>query len=218
MKLPEHINAIIIKSSKRPYPEPSEPGAIVLRLSHEKPMTIGIDDIRRQLTETVYLKPLGCEKKIYLIEDAELMTPQAQNALLKTLEEPPEYAVIVLITSNEKLLLDTIRSRCITIRDEVEEEPEDDEIVSQNEEIFARLGNMDAVTALEYGQMIIARGPGGAARFLDAVRRFLLAQAGTSLRSSFNLSKAMASIDRAEGRLRSNVNTELTLEMLLMEI
>ena len=43
------------------------------------------------------------------------MTKEAQNALLKTLEEPPEYAVIILVTSNENLLLNTIKSRCIKI-------------------------------------------------------------------------------------------------------
>ena len=54
--------------------------------------------------------------KIYIINQAESMTIEAQNALLKTLEEPPEYAIIILITSNKEALLDTIKSRCEIIK------------------------------------------------------------------------------------------------------
>ena len=60
-------------------------------------------------------KPIKGSKKIYIINNSENMTKEAQNALLKTLEEPPEYAVIILVTSNENLLLNTIKSRCIKI-------------------------------------------------------------------------------------------------------
>lgn len=52
---------------------------------------------------------------MYLINDAELMTQEAQNWLLKTLEEPPEYIVIILITSNENKVLNTIKSRCMKL-------------------------------------------------------------------------------------------------------
>ena len=61
-------------------------------------------------------KPLNNSRKIYIINNSENMTREAQNALLKTLEEPPEYIVIILITTNANLLLNTIRSRCIKIQ------------------------------------------------------------------------------------------------------
>ena len=56
------------------------------------------------------------KNKIYIINSADKMTKEAQNSLLKTLEEPPEYAVLILIVSNESMLLNTIKSRCIKIK------------------------------------------------------------------------------------------------------
>jgi len=76
--------------------------------------TIKIEQIR-SMQEKVYEKPIIGNRKVYIINDAEKMTEQAQNCLLKTLEEPPSYAVIILITSNEASLLLTIKSRCLKI-------------------------------------------------------------------------------------------------------
>ena len=69
----------------------------------------------KELTSDVLEKPIKGKKKIYIINNSENMTKEAQTALLKTLEEPPEYAVIILVTSNENMLLNTIKSRCIKI-------------------------------------------------------------------------------------------------------
>ena len=81
-------------------------------VSHEKPGTITIDEIRDQVINDIDIRPYYSPYKIYIIADADLMTPQAQNALLKTIEEPPEYAVILLLTNNIGGLLPTIQSRC----------------------------------------------------------------------------------------------------------
>ncbi len=88
----------------------------IITITHEKPATISVDDIREQLNEDVMIKPYSSPYKIYIIPEADLMTPQAQNALLKTLEEPPEYAVIFLLTENADSLLATIRSRCVMLK------------------------------------------------------------------------------------------------------
>ena len=69
----------------------------------------------RQMQEKVYQKPIVSNKKVFIIDQSEKMTEEAQNSLLKTLEEPPEYMVIILITSNENKLLNTVKSRCIRI-------------------------------------------------------------------------------------------------------
>lgn len=86
----------------------------IRRVIHEK-ATIGVDDIRLQLNSDILIKPYSRPYKVYIIEEAEKMTEQAQNAMLKTIEEPPEYAVILLLTVNAKLLLPTILSRCILL-------------------------------------------------------------------------------------------------------
>ncbi len=77
--------------------------------------SIGIDTIR-SLRNDVHVLPNELENKIYIIDDADLMTAQAQNALLLTLEEPPSYAVFLLIAENSKNLLETIRSRAPALR------------------------------------------------------------------------------------------------------
>ena len=70
---------------------------------------------REQVIHDVAIKPYSSPHKVYIIPDAEMMTVQAQNALLKTIEEPPEYAVIMLLTSNVNALLPTILSRCVVL-------------------------------------------------------------------------------------------------------
>ncbi len=83
-------------------------------VTHEKSM-ISVDDIREQVTSQIAIKPYSSPYKLFIIDEAEKMNDQAQNALLKTLEEPPEYAVILLLAANENNLLVTIRSRCIQL-------------------------------------------------------------------------------------------------------
>ena len=87
----------------------------IIYVSHEKPNTISVDDIRAQINNDIAIKPYSSPYKIYIMNEAEKMTPQAQNAILKTLEEPPEYAVIMLLTSNVNSLLPTILSRCVVL-------------------------------------------------------------------------------------------------------
>lgn len=88
----------------------------VIWVQHEKPNTISVDDIRTQLNNDIEIKPYQGPYKIYIVPEADLMTTQAQNALLKTLEEPPEYAVIFLLTENAEKLLPTITSRCVMLK------------------------------------------------------------------------------------------------------
>ena len=73
-----------------------------------------IDQIR-EMNSKVMEKPIISGKKVYIIDDSEKMTKEAQNSLLKTLEEPPQYVVIILICSKENYLLNTIKSRCTKI-------------------------------------------------------------------------------------------------------
>ncbi len=87
----------------------------IIKVTHEKPNTISVDDIRIQISGDVGIKPYSSPYKIYIMNEAEKMTQQAQNALLKTLEEPPEYVIIMLLTTNVNAFLQTILSRCIVL-------------------------------------------------------------------------------------------------------
>ena len=87
----------------------------IIYISHEKPGTIGVEDIRTQINADIAVKPYSSPHKIYIMNEGEQMTVQAQNALLKTLEEPPEYAVILILTTQIEALLPTILSRCVVL-------------------------------------------------------------------------------------------------------
>ena len=69
----------------------------------------------REMQKKIQEKPIISDKKVYIIDNADKMTIEAQNSLLKTLEEPPEFAVIILIGSNENAFLTTIKSRCMIL-------------------------------------------------------------------------------------------------------
>ena len=89
----------------------------IIYVNHEKPNTISVADIREQINGTIDIKPYNTtsQYKVYIVDEAEKMNEQAQNALLKTIEEPPAYAVILLLTTNADAFLQTIRSRCVTL-------------------------------------------------------------------------------------------------------
>lgn len=87
----------------------------IINITHEKPNSIGIDEIRDQLINDVGIKPYESPYKIYIVNDADKLTLQAQNALLKTIEEPPAYAVVMLLADNPDALLPTITSRCVIL-------------------------------------------------------------------------------------------------------
>lgn len=78
--------------------------------------TYTIEDVREQLLETVDLKPFQYEKKIYIIEKADTLNIQSQNALLKTLEEPPAHVVFLLLAERAETFLPTILSRVVVMK------------------------------------------------------------------------------------------------------
>ncbi len=86
----------------------------IIYVTHEK-TGISVDDIRRQINQDIEIKPYSSKYKIYIVDEAEKMNLQAQNALLKTLEDPPLYAVILLLTTNADAFLPPVRSRCVAL-------------------------------------------------------------------------------------------------------
>ncbi|MCF0143171.1 MAG: DNA polymerase III subunit delta, partial [Parasporobacterium sp.] len=84
-------------------------------VTHEKPRLISVGEVREQIVGPMKIIPYYGPKKIFIVPDAHLMNENAQNALLKTIEEPPEYGLIFLLVNNADYLLDTIRSRCLRL-------------------------------------------------------------------------------------------------------
>jgi len=135
----------------------------IINVRHDKPNTIGVDDIRSKINNDIAIKPYSSPYKIYIMNESEKMTVQAQNALLKTLEEPPAYAVILLLTTNLDTLLPTVLSRCVTLN----MRPVKDELVKQY--------LMNEVHVPEYKAEVcvaFARGNLGRAKALAASEEF----------------------------------------------
>ncbi len=87
----------------------------VITVTHDKPSGIGVGEIRKMRAD-LQIRPYANARKVYIIPDAEKLTAQAQNALLKTLEEPPEYANLILIANGLSSFLPTVLSRCIVLQ------------------------------------------------------------------------------------------------------
>lgn len=81
----------------------------------DKALSIGIEDIK-VIQQAIFLKPIKSKNKVVVIQQAELLTIPAQNALLKLLEEPPDNTYIILTTTNSNILLPTIHSRCQIVK------------------------------------------------------------------------------------------------------
>ncbi len=87
----------------------------VFFISSEK-QTIGVDVVRDEIIDRSSVKPYMSKYRIFVITQGDKLTEQAQNALLKTIEEPPSYGIYIILTTNYKALLETILSRCVLLR------------------------------------------------------------------------------------------------------
>ncbi|MBR0366407.1 MAG: hypothetical protein IJH94_06375 [Clostridia bacterium] len=91
----------------------NHPDIILVKPEKDK-KTIGVGPIRALISECG-AKPFSEKHKVFIIKDGDILTPEAQNALLKVLEEPPEYAVFIIVCPDAEMLLETVRSRSVTI-------------------------------------------------------------------------------------------------------
>ena len=195
--------------------------------------SVGVEEIRRQIGDTVSIRPYLSEYRIYVLYDSDKMTPQAQNALLKTIEEPPSYAVLLLLTDRADSLLETIRSRCIDLRISEEEEEEGSETFA------AVLRNLDTMTAAAM-TAAVASVRESAPAFIEFCRvwfrdlmvykqtgaedRLILKEeADHIIRQSHSMDyagmdRALTAMDEAQTRLQFNVNQDLTLKLMLLAL
>ena len=128
----------------------------VITVGCEDKATIGVDAVRF-IKEDISIIPNDSDYKVYIIEDADKMTAQAQNALLLTLEEPPAYAHFFLLCENSGSLLETIRSRAPILRTELLSKDEIDEYISSHDR---RAAQMKLSDPSGYGELLMASGYG----------------------------------------------------------
>ena len=247
----------------------------LITLEREKENSIGVGDIRKMRAD-VRVKPYSAAHKIYIIPDAEKMTPAAQNALLKTLEEPPAYAVLLLLADGTSAFLPTIMSRCVTLplRPVAEKAVEDclmerfgakedrarlcarfsggsigraalllenDNFAALREKTILLLHKIEKTDAAELASfakeaasenetqdlidliltwnrdLLVCKSTHSTENliFTDEVQYIIEAAQNTSWQG---LQAAAEAVFRARRRLSSNVNAELTMQMMLLEI
>ena len=112
---PQNGRACLQCSSCRLLAGGAHPDLLFLSVPADK-KSIGVEEVREQLIKEAYVRPFSAPRKVFVIEQGEAMTQGAQNALLKILEEPPSYAVFILLASAQDQLLETIRSRCLKLQ------------------------------------------------------------------------------------------------------
>ena len=206
--------------------------------THEKAKTFSVDEAR-SLVADVSIRPYDSARKIYIVPDAHLMRSEAQNALLKTLEEPPEYVVILLLTKSADAMLETVRSRCQMVELAAGQTEYDPLLLQSAEDILLHVRAWDlprirlavkdlqawklqADTVLELFERWVrdilyfkaSRDPEG------VLFQEHLAQIGSaSERMSYeSIQQVFDSVRRAGLRLRANVNFDLTMELLLLSM
>lgn len=214
--------------------------ADILILEHEKPNLISVDDIRTGINETVYIKPYAGEKKIYIVPDAQKMNVQAQNALLKTLEEPPAYVVILLVADSAEGFLQTILSRVVKLTVSSEEEitaDEDRQAALETARLIVRDAAsmdtkkmLDTVAQLSEKKLYIKEILERLRAWLRDIRMWQMTQDPTLLMfhkdaaivrqfaektRPADITRITEAIDAAQRRLDANVNFEVTAELLL---
>ena len=217
----------------------------LIYVTHEKPASIGVDDIREQINDTIQVRPYSSYYKIYIVDEAEKMTVQAQNALLKTIEEPPAYAVILLLTTNQDAFLPTILSRCVqafargnlgkAIHLAQSEEfgvmyremlhllkHIKDTDISELLDYIRKVKeeNLDIRECLDFMQMwyrdILMYKTTKDINLLIFKDEFSAVKSISTTSGYDGLEKILEAIDKARIRLDANVNTELVMELMLL--
>lgn len=206
--------------------------------THKKPKTFSVDEVR-ELISDVYIRPYQSERKIYIIPDAHLMNAPAQNALLKTLEEPPEYIVIILLSNSADAMLETILSRCQTIELAAGDADYDPALRRYALNILTQVPDWDLVRIREvvkelaqyklqadslfeiftawYRDILYFK---AALRedgllFPDSISRIRAASAAMSYAG---IQAVLQDIRTASLRLKANVNYDLTMELVLLSM
>ena len=215
----------------------------IITITHEKENLISVSEIREQLVSDMYIKPYRSRYKIYLVDDADKMNPQAQNAILKTLEEPPIYGMIFLLSANRHAFLPTVLSRCICPETGANREVFWDGITAEQRSCLLQLlHRAPYMTIHEMAQAgaklrqtglqpdnwfigirawyrdVLAKKTGIGGRLL-----YLEEESGTLGETSASitdtaLADILEQIELCRQRSLSNVNAELCLEALLLKI
>ncbi|OGH09984.1 MAG: hypothetical protein A2152_03475 [Candidatus Levybacteria bacterium RBG_16_35_6] len=178
--------------------------------------TMGIGDVR-EAQKKLYLKPFKSEKKAVILDAYLGITIEAQNALLKSLEEPPNNTIIILLVSDLESILPTVISRCEVINlDKVIALTEEE--INTYAKLFNRIKKAETGERLKYAQDFSKTKEEGikfTQNLILVLRDLILSKEGDTK----ELLQALKEFERANKVLKtSNANPRLTLENLFLSI
>ena len=224
-----------IKAATKNHPD-------VIHVMHAKPTVLSVNEIREQVVSDISIKPYYGPYKIYIIYDSQLMNENAQNALLKTIEEPEPYGIIFLLTDNEDSFLQTIRSRCIRLsmdavpRNDIAEAllDEDGQQVIKALEGVVRsdafqinktakeMEDMDRqqvvrIAGLWVRDMLVYKSTGDRSRLYFAAYEQSIRSMSESMTYE-DLNECLEVVDKVKARLSANVKAEAAFENMLLQI
>lgn len=224
-----------IKAATKNHPD-------IIHVMHAKPTVLSVNEIREQVVSDISIKPYYGPYKIYIIYDAQLMNENAQNALLKTIEELEPYGIIFLLTDNEDSFLQTIRSRCIRLsmdavpRNDVAESllDEDGQQVIKALEGVVRsdafqlnktakeMENMDRqqvvrIAGLWVRDMLVYKSTGDRSRLYFAAYEQSIRSMSASMTYE-DINECLEVVDKVKARLSANVKAEAAFENMLLQI
>ena len=204
--------------------------------------SIKIDQIR-EIQRKVVEKPIISKQKVYIIDNSDKMTTEAQNGLLKTLEEPPEYITIILIGSNENSFLSTIKSRCTILRfkdikqEEIEKYLEENGIYFKDKrilkacsgsigkalkvkdeyenihEFIENIGQKDIIEIFQKAEFIY-NSKDEIKDILQYINILLLELA----KENYKYAECVEIVEDTKKRLQSNANYDMTIDNMLMKM
>lgn len=200
----------------------------------------------RALSENIILKPTKSSRRVFVVNNADMMNEAAQNALLKILEEPPAYATIILVVSNKEKILRTIKSRCVELKfqpltlDEMREYYKNEEI---SEELYkyarGSIGNIEKLRASNYIENVIALDKALSGKDLlemnkslskikenkevkeniNSILDLLIVKLNTELKEDYSKKiEQINIIEECRRNLKRNSNFDITLDYMMVKL
>ncbi len=224
-----------IKAATRNHPD-------IIHVSHAKPTVLSVDEIREQVVADISIKPYYGPYKIYIIYDAQLMNEFAQNALLKTIEEPEPYGIIFLLTDNEDSFLQTIKSRCIRLSmDAVPRRDVAESLLDEDgQQVLKALENVLGADALQINKtakemeamdrqqviriaglwvrdMLVYKSTGDKGKLYFASHEQPIKNMSANMTYE-DINECLEVVDDVQARLSANVKAEAAFENMLLQI
>ncbi len=185
-------------------------------INKESTESIKIDEIRK-MQERILEKPITSRKKVYVINNSEQMTKEAQNCLLKTLEEPPDFVTIILVCNNENTILPTIKSRCTKIlftEENIEEFTE--EKLNRYKDLEKIFGNVDKYLSIDLlGNIdVLYKDKDNIFENLDFINLIISKKSKEDARYL----EYIDYVEQTKNKLKSNSNFDMSIDNLILKI